>query len=144
MRNECLALLTRSDCNLYVFLCIFTPFFFNSSPHITIVYHDLTCSIAHDFLKTVTITDSYFNSSSFFIYFQCNWNKFPCVLKAGHCHGGRAIAKLDIAGALQDAAGLLCGPVINNQGSYCCIEPYVDAKYDVLIQKIGSSYKAFM
>ncbi|CAG9807052.1 unnamed protein product, partial [Chironomus riparius] len=74
----------------------------------------------------------------------CNWNKFPCVLKAGHCHGGRAIAKLDIAGALQDAAGLLCGPVINNHGSYCCIEPYIDAKYDILIQKIGSSYKAFM
>jgi synapsin len=66
------------------------------------------------------------------------------VLKAGHCHGGKAIAKLDIQGALQDAVGLLCGPVMNVSGSYCCIEPYVDAKYDVLIQKIGSNYKAFM
>lgn len=65
-------------------------------------------------------------------------------MKAGHCHGGKAIAKLDIPGALQDAAGLLCGPVTNVQGSYCCIEPYVDSKYDILIQKIGSSYKAFM
>lgn len=66
------------------------------------------------------------------------------MLKAGHCHGGKAIAKLDISGALQDAVGLLCGPVLNVQGSYCCIEPYVDAKYDILIQKIGASYKAFM
>jgi hypothetical protein len=66
------------------------------------------------------------------------------VLKAGHCHGGKAIAKLDIQGALHDAVGLLCGPVMNVQGAYCCIEPYVDAKYDILIQKIGTSYKAFM
>lgn len=75
---------------------------------------------------------------------QCNWNKFPCVLKAGHCHGGKAIALMNIPGALQDAAGLLCGPVLNTQGSYCCIEPYIESKYDILIQKIGSSYKAFM
>lgn len=66
------------------------------------------------------------------------------MLKAGHCHGGKAIAKLDIQGALHDAVGLLCGPVVNVQGAYCCIEPYIDAKYDILIQKIGTSYKAFM
>lgn len=62
----------------------------------------------------------------------------------GHCRGGRAIAKLDIQGALSDAAGLLCGPVLNTQGSYCCIEPFVEAKFDILIQKIGTSYRAFM
>lgn len=67
-----------------------------------------------------------------------------CSLNQGHCHGGKAIAKLDISGALQDAAGLLCGPVLNTQGSYCCIEPYVEGKFDILVQKIGSNYRAFM
>ncbi|CAO1432252.1 unnamed protein product [Diamesa serratosioi] len=73
-----------------------------------------------------------------------NWQKFPCVLKAGHCHGGKAIAKLEIQGALHDAVGLLCGPIINIQGAYCCLEPFIDAKFDVLIQKVGTTYKAFM
>uniref|UniRef100_A0A182QME3 Synapsin ATP-binding domain-containing protein n=1 Tax=Anopheles farauti TaxID=69004 RepID=A0A182QME3_9DIPT len=72
------------------------------------------------------------------------WTRFPCVLKAGHCHGGKATAKLDNPGALQDAAGLLCGTGLSDNGSYCSLEPYIDAKFDVHIQKIGSSYKAFM
>ncbi|XP_058056541.1 synapsin [Anopheles bellator] len=72
------------------------------------------------------------------------WQRFPCVLKAGHCHGGKATAKLDNPGALQDAAGLLCGAGLSDNGSYCSLEPYIDAKFDVHIQKIGASYKAFM
>uniref|UniRef100_A0A182FAX0 Synapsin ATP-binding domain-containing protein n=1 Tax=Anopheles albimanus TaxID=7167 RepID=A0A182FAX0_ANOAL len=72
------------------------------------------------------------------------WQRFPCVLKAGHCHGGKATAKLDNPGALQDAAGLLCGAGLSDNGSYCSLEPYIDAKFDVHIQKVGSSYKAFM
>uniref|UniRef100_A0A182XKG3 Synapsin ATP-binding domain-containing protein n=1 Tax=Anopheles quadriannulatus TaxID=34691 RepID=A0A182XKG3_ANOQN len=72
------------------------------------------------------------------------WTRFPCVLKAGHCHGGKATAKLDNPGALQDAAGLLCGTGLSDNGSYCSLEPYIDAKFDVHIQKIGTSYKAFM
>uniref|UniRef100_A0A182XXI4 Synapsin ATP-binding domain-containing protein n=1 Tax=Anopheles stephensi TaxID=30069 RepID=A0A182XXI4_ANOST len=72
------------------------------------------------------------------------WTRFPCVLKAGHCHGGKATAKLDNPGALQDAAGLLCGTGLSDNGSYCSLEPYIDAKFDVHIQKIGSTYKAFM
>uniref|UniRef100_A0A182VXP6 Synapsin ATP-binding domain-containing protein n=1 Tax=Anopheles minimus TaxID=112268 RepID=A0A182VXP6_9DIPT len=72
------------------------------------------------------------------------WTRFPCVLKAGHCHGGKATAKLDNPGALQDAAGLLCGTGLSDNGSYCSLEPYIDAKFDVHIQKVGASYKAFM
>uniref|UniRef100_A0A182IJ69 Synapsin ATP-binding domain-containing protein n=1 Tax=Anopheles atroparvus TaxID=41427 RepID=A0A182IJ69_ANOAO len=72
------------------------------------------------------------------------WQRFPCVLKAGHCHGGKATAKLDNPGALQDAAGLLCGTGLPDGGSYCSLEPYIDAKFDVHIQKIGTNYKAFM
>lgn len=72
------------------------------------------------------------------------WQRFPCVLKAGHCHGGKATAKLDNPGALQDAAGLLCGTGLSESTSYCSLEPYIDAKFDVHIQKIGGNYKAFM
>jgi synapsin len=75
---------------------------------------------------------------------QFNWQQFPCVLKAGHCHGGSSTAKLDSSGALQDAAGLLNGAGTNEYGLYCSLEPYVDAKFDIHIQKIGSNYKAFM
>ncbi|XP_055524862.1 synapsin [Wyeomyia smithii] len=71
------------------------------------------------------------------------WQKFPCVLKAGHCHGGVATAKLDNPSALQDAAGLLRGAGVTD-ASYCSLEPYIDAKFDVHIQKIGVNYKAFM
>ncbi|XP_062700022.1 synapsin [Aedes albopictus] len=72
------------------------------------------------------------------------WQRFPCVLKAGHSHGGKATAKLDNPGALQDAAGLLCGTGLSDSTSYCSLEPYVDAKFDIHIQKIGTNYKAFM
>lgn len=77
-------------------------------------------------------------------YLQNNWQKFPCVLKAGHCHGGSATAKLDNAQALQDAVGLLCGTVMSESGSYCSLETFIDAKFDVHIQKVGTNYKAFM
>ncbi|CAD7092195.1 unnamed protein product [Hermetia illucens] len=73
-----------------------------------------------------------------------SWAKFPCVLKAGHCHGGVATARLDNQSALQDAAGLVTGSVVNETQCYCTIEPYIDAKFDVHIQKIGNNYKAFM
>ena len=65
-------------------------------------------------------------------------------MKAGHCHGGKATAKLENLGALQDAVGLLCGTGMTDTGSYCSLEPFIDAKFDVHIQKIGTNYKAFM
>jgi Synapsin, ATP binding domain len=90
---------------------------------------------------------TYFNErimASFFSFSQATWQLFPCVLKAGHCHGGASTAKLDNSGALQDAVGLLCAAGSSEFGQYCSLEPYVDAKFDIHIQKIGSSYKAFM
>ncbi|XP_037946754.1 synapsin [Teleopsis dalmanni] len=72
-----------------------------------------------------------------------SWSKFPCVLKAGHCHGGVATARLENQSALQDAAGLVTGSG-NDSHCYCTLEPYIDAKFDVHIQKIGNNYKAFM
>ena len=56
-----------------------------------------------------------------------------------------ATAKLDSQSALQDAAGLLTGSGSNSEsGCYCTIEPYIESKFDVHIQKIGGNYKAFM
>ncbi|KAH8417132.1 hypothetical protein KR222_003959, partial [Zaprionus bogoriensis] len=71
------------------------------------------------------------------------FTKFPSVLKAGHCHGGVATARLENQSALQDAAGLVSGAG-NDTHCYCTIEPYIDAKFSVHIQKIGNNYKAFM
>uniref|UniRef100_A0A1A9WLT1 Synapsin ATP-binding domain-containing protein n=1 Tax=Glossina brevipalpis TaxID=37001 RepID=A0A1A9WLT1_9MUSC len=54
-----------------------------------------------------------------------------------------ATARFENQSALQDAAGLVTGT--GNEGHcYCTIEPYIDAKFDIHIQKIGNNYKAFM
>uniref|UniRef100_A0A336M5N4 CSON012491 protein n=1 Tax=Culicoides sonorensis TaxID=179676 RepID=A0A336M5N4_CULSO len=79
-----------------------------------------------------------------YLLIKLNWTKFPCVLKAGHCHGGVATAKIDNIGALQDAVGLLNGTGLTENGAYCSLEPFIDSKFDVHIQKIGGNYKAFM
>jgi glutathione synthase/RimK-type ligase-like ATP-grasp enzyme len=72
------------------------------------------------------------------------WQRFPCVLKAGHAHGGVATAKIDSPSALQDAIGLLLGTGVAENTAYCSLEPFIDSKFDVHIQKIGTNYKAFM
>lgn len=89
------------------------------------------------------------NSKFFFFHFfqfsqQFSQQKYPYVLKAGHCHGGTASARIENSSALQDAAGLLSGSGTSDSQCYCTLEPYIDAKFDVHIQKIGNNYKAFM
>lgn len=75
---------------------------------------------------------------------QISQQKYPYVLKAGHCHGGTATARIENQSSLQDAAGLLSGTGTADTNSYCTLEPYIDAKFDIHVQKIGVNYKAFM
>ncbi|KAL3219670.1 hypothetical protein MRX96_030223 [Rhipicephalus microplus] len=66
-------------------------------------------------------------------------SKFPCVVKVGHAHGGMGKVRVQSQQELQDVAGLVA-----LAGGYCVVEPFVEAKCDLHIQKIGSAYKCFV
>ncbi|KAL5284918.1 SYN3 family protein [Megaselia abdita] len=71
-----------------------------------------------------------------------SWSKFPCVVKIGTCHGGAAMIRFENQMMLLDYVGLLTIPF--NKALFCTIEPFIDSKYDIHVQKIGNNYKAFM
>ncbi|XP_063842811.1 synapsin-like isoform X2 [Scylla paramamosain] len=64
--------------------------------------------------------------------------RYPCVFKIGHAHGGLGKIRVESNADFQDMAS-----VVAVANTYCTTEPYVDAKYDVHIQKIGAMYKCF-
>ncbi|KAG0418833.1 hypothetical protein HPB47_004559 [Ixodes persulcatus] len=66
-------------------------------------------------------------------------NKFPCVVKVGHAHGGLGKMKVENNQDFQEVAS-----VVALTGSYCVVEPLVDTRCDLHVQKIGTSYKAFV
>lgn len=67
-----------------------------------------------------------------------NSPKYPVVFKIGHAHGGLGKAKAENNAEFQDLVS-----VVAVAGSYVTTEPFIDSKYDLHVQKIGSNYRAF-
>ncbi|XP_065569525.1 synapsin-like isoform X2 [Artemia franciscana] len=65
--------------------------------------------------------------------------RLPAVLKLGHAHGGLGKFKVESPADYQDAAS-----VVAVAGTYCTVEPYLESRADLHVQKIGQSYKAFV
>lgn len=64
--------------------------------------------------------------------------RYPCVFKVGHAHGGLGKVRVESNADFQDMAS-----VVAVANTYCTTEPYIDAKFDIHIQKVGGMYKCF-
>jgi len=80
------------------------------------------------------VPQSYFASYKEFFY----GNTFPAVVKVGSAHAGFGKMKIANHKDMEDFKSVLAVA-----DKYCTAEPFIEGKYDLRIQKIGSHYRAF-
>lgn len=96
-----------------------------------------------------TFYQTYKDSVSIFVLFeilslkfinfeQSGVPKLPCVVKIGSSSSGLGKVKIENINQYQDIRSVL---MITDK--YCTIEPFIDAKCDFILQKIGNNYKTF-